>query len=162
MAETRTAIAELSEAGLLLPVEIAGWGRPAWLDPGARRPRRARARALLSPFDSLVWERPRVERLFGFRYRLEIYTPAHKRVHGYYVLPFLLGEELVARVDLKADRRAGVLRVQAAHGEPQHPTPAVADALAAELRALADWLELGEVAVAERGDLAGAVRRALG
>jgi uncharacterized protein YcaQ len=156
-ADARTAVTELAEAGELLPVEVDGWGRPAWLDPAARRPRRAQARALLSPFDSLVWERPRVERIFGFRYRLEIYTPAHKRVHGYYVLPFLLGDALVARVDLKADRRSGVLRVQAAHAEPDVDHGVVAGALAEELRLLAGWLELTGVVVADAGDLAPAL-----
>ncbi|MGY1714429.1 winged helix-turn-helix domain-containing protein [Geodermatophilus sp. SYSU D01106] len=153
-AQARQAIAELEEAGELAPVEVAGWGVPAWLDPAARRPRWIRARALLSPFDSLVWERPRVERIFGFRYRLEIYTPAAQRVHGYYVLPFLLGDRLVARADLKADRQAGVLRVQAVHAEEGVDRAEVADALAAELRLAASWLELDDVAVAGRGNLA--------
>jgi uncharacterized protein YcaQ len=153
--QARTAIAELTDAGELLPVEVPGWGAAAWLDPAARRPRRIAARALLSPFDSLVWERPRVERIFGFRYRIEIYTPADKRVHGYYVLPFLLGDRLVARVDLKADRQAGVLRVQAAHAEQGVDRAVVRTALADELRLLADWLELADVEVADRGDLAG-------
>jgi uncharacterized protein YcaQ len=160
-ADSQRAVAELAEAGELQPVEVPGWGRPAWLDPQARRPRRVRARALLSPFDSLVWERPRVERIFGFRYRLEIYTPAAKRVHGYYVLPFLLGDQLVARVDLKADRQAGVLRVQAAHAEAGVVHALVAAELAEELRLMSGWLELDEVDVVERGDLAPELRRVL-
>jgi uncharacterized protein YcaQ len=155
VADTRAAIGELVDARELVPVEVTGWDRPAWLDPQARRPRWIRARALLTPFDSLVWERPRVERMFGFRYRIEIYTPAAKRVHGYYVLPFLLGDGLVGRVDLKADRQAGVLRVQGAYAEPGVDVAEVGAELAAELRLMADWMELDDVAVAERGDLAG-------
>jgi uncharacterized protein YcaQ len=161
-ADARTAIAELVEEGELQPVEVEGWGRPAWLDPQARRPRWIRARALLSPFDSLVWERPRVERIFDFRYRLEIYTPAAKRVHGYYVLPFLLGDRLVGRVDLKADRQAGILRVQAAYAEPRVDPGEVAAALAAELRLLADWMALEQVAVSGAGDLAPPLALAVG
>jgi uncharacterized protein YcaQ len=161
-ADARTAIAELVEEGGLQPVEVDGWGRPAWLDPQARRPRWIRARALLSPFDSLVWERPRVERIFDFRYRLEIYTPAAKRVHGYYVLPFLLGDRLVGRVDLKADRQAGVLRVQAAYAEPGVDPGEVAAALAAELRLMADWMALERVAVNGAGDLAPPLTLAVG
>jgi uncharacterized protein YcaQ len=160
-AVSKARVAELVATGELREVQVHGWSVPAYLWHDAARPRRISARALLSPFDSLIWFRPRTERLFGFRYRIEIYTPEPKRVHGYYVLPFLLGESLVARVDLKSDRQAGVLRVQGAYAEPGVDREHVAAELAAELRLTAGWLGLEAVAVAGRGDLAGELDAAL-
>ncbi|MGA0546644.1 winged helix-turn-helix domain-containing protein [Brevundimonas sp. VNH65] len=153
---SRARIAELVEAGELTPVAVAGWDRPAFLTPDARRPRRVEGQALLSPFDNLIWTRDRTERLFGVRVRLEIYVPAEKRVHGYYVLPFLEDEAITARVDLKSDRKSGVLLVQSAWREPDttHATPA---RLAAELTRMATWLGLERVEVAGPGDLAEAL-----
>jgi uncharacterized protein YcaQ len=153
-AASKARVAELVAAGELVPVSVDGWTMPAYLWPDAARGDAPPARALLSPFDSLIWFRDRTERLFGFRYHVEIYTPAAKRVHGYYVLPFLLGDELVARVDLKSDRKAGALIVQAAYAEPGAERAAVARELAVELAELAAWLGLGGVLVADRGDLA--------
>ena len=152
--EVRPRIAELVEAGELQPVTIVGWDEPALLDPHARIPRGVEARSLLSPFDPVIWFRPRVARLFDFDYRIEIFVPAAQRKWGYYVLPFLMDERLVARVDLKADRKGGRLLVQAAYAEPDVDVPAVAAALAAELRQWASWLGLDAVRVGRRGDLA--------
>nr|WP_249010839.1 crosslink repair DNA glycosylase YcaQ family protein [Conexibacter sp. DBS9H8] len=161
-ARSRTRVAELVETGELIPVEVTGWTVPAYLWHEAARPRRIEARALISPFDSLIFFRPRTERLFGFRYRIEIYTPAPARVYGYYVLPFLLGDRLVARVDLKADRRAGVLRVHGAYAEAGVDIPTVSVALARELALAAVWLGLGGgVICGDRGDLIRALKLAL-
>jgi len=141
--EEDTAVADLVDAGVLQPIRVEGWGLPAFLHRDARLPRRITASALLAPFDPLIWHRDRTERLFGLRYRIEIYTPAANRVHGYYVLPFLMDEQLVARIDLKADRQRGALLAKA-YFEPDAP-PDSRDRLDAALCAMADWLALDRV-----------------
>ena len=157
----KRALAELVEDRVLVPVAVQGWGKAAFLHHEAALPRRVHAAALISPFDPLIWERHRTERLFDMNYRIEIYVPAAQRLYGYYVLPFLLGDRLAARVDLKADRKAGVLQVPAAWIEPSADQDGTAAALAVELRRLAGWLSLDAVAKPERGDLAGLLAAAL-
>ncbi|MEV6137004.1 crosslink repair DNA glycosylase YcaQ family protein [Nocardia sp. NPDC051990] len=152
--QTEPAIAELVDAGELEPAEVAGWGKPAYLRSGAATPRRIEGAALLCPFDPLIFFRTRTERIFDFHYRIEIYTPEPKRVHGYYVFPFLLNGALVGRVDLRAERASGRLLVPGAFAEPGHRTSETAAALSDALREMADWLELDEVVIGARGDLA--------
>ena len=159
--ETRPRILELAEEGALRAVRVEGIDKPMWLAADAKLPRAATGRAILSPFDPLLWYRARTERLFGFRYRIEIYTPEHLRKHGYYVLPFLDGDALSARVDLKAAREASALLVQAVHLEPGSDAGETAVSLAAELRAVASWLGLERVVVTRKGSLAKALGQSL-
>jgi uncharacterized protein YcaQ len=161
VADARARVAELAEAGELVAVGVRGWRDVAYVRPDVRVPRAGAAIALLSPFDSLVWDRGRAERLFGFRFRLEIYTPAHKREHGYYVLPFLMGERIAGRVDCKHDRATKTLRAVAAYAEADVPTAPLVEALAAELRRFAAWLGADHVAVGTAGDLASDLGRSL-
>ena len=161
LAQSRKALSELVEDQRLIPTLVDGWRHTAYRHRDTRLPRKAGGNALLSPFDPIVWERPRAERLFGFRYRLEIYTPAHQRTYGYYVLPFLHGERLTARVCLKADRKANTLRINAAHIEDHAKHQETAEVLAAELRLMAGWLGLEALAPGNKGNLAAALRAAL-
>ncbi len=159
--ETRPRIRELVEAGELLEVKVEGWSQPAYLSSALRIPRSLEAAAFLSPFDPLLWERQRTERLFGFRYRIEIYTPAAQRQHGYYILPFLFAQNFVARLDLKADRANQSLRVVGAFAEPKTEPKTFVHAVAAELRSMADWLGLEKIVISNNGDLAPMLRSAL-
>lgn len=159
--ESKARLAELVEAGAVLPVKVEGWRETAYLHAEAAIPRRIEAHALLSPFDPVVWMRPRAERLFDFHYRIAFYTPKDKRQHGYYVLPFLLGDRLVARIDLKSDRQGGRLQVLGAHVEDHTPAAEIAPPLAADLLRMAAWLGLAEVQVAAPGPLGSALGAAL-
>ncbi|MEX0977049.1 MAG: crosslink repair DNA glycosylase YcaQ family protein [Woeseia sp.] len=158
-ADARERVAELVEAGQLIELSVEGWPMPAYLSADARLPRSVNCRALLSPFDPLIWYRPRAERLFDFHYRIEIYVPWHRRKWGYYVLPFLMDDRIVARVDLKADRAMGRLVVLSAHPEAGIDEARCAHELARELASLAHWLGLGTVSVGRKGKLARALAR---
>ncbi|MGA7271904.1 MAG: crosslink repair DNA glycosylase YcaQ family protein [Acidimicrobiia bacterium] len=155
VSRARPLLRQLVKAGELVDVEVEGWDDPAYMHAGAVVPRRVEGSALLSPFDSLVWSRPRVERIFDFHYRISIYEPSYRRVHGYYVLPYLVDDRLVGRVDLKADRDRGRLRVQGAFAEEGVDRPSVARRLGPDLESAAGWLGLNGVEVVDNGDLAG-------
>ena len=152
---------ELVEEGRLEPVRVEGWKQTGFIVAAARVPRSIDARAIVSPFDPLMWERSWTKAVFGFAYQIEIYVPAAKRIHGYYVLPFLLGDRFAARVDLKADRKTSTLVVHAAHLEPGFKAGTVVPALAAELRTLASWLSLDSFAVGSKGSLARGLKASL-
>ena len=158
VAETKARLAELVEAAILTPVRVEGWKQQAFLYVHAKAPRVVSAQALLSPFDSLIWMRPRTERLFEFHYRLAFYTPKSKRMHGYYVMPFLLGDRLVARVDLKSDRKRARLLVLGGHAEPSVELTSILHPLRAELETMAQWLGLDGVEIKRRGVLLRALR----
>lgn len=158
-AESRPIVKSLAASGDLVEVDVEGWDTPAYLHRDAVVPREVRARTLINPFDTYMFNRDRIESLHNFAYRIEIYVPKPKRVHGYYVFPFLLGEDLVARVDLKADRKSGVLVVSGAFLEPGHNATHVARELALELGEMARWLGLGEISIGEKGDLSTFLRR---
>ncbi|WP_040004222.1 winged helix-turn-helix domain-containing protein [Gordonia alkanivorans] len=161
-ADARPAVADLVDSVVLHEVSVDGWRDPAYLADGAPMPRSIDTSAILSPFDPLVFFRPRAERLFDFHYRIEIYVPEHKRIHGYYVLPYLLGTDIAARVDLKADRRSRTLLVLGAFCESGHDRGTVAERLAADLRTFARWLDLDDVSVGTKGDLARDLRVVMG
>lgn len=161
LGEAKPRVLELVEEGALCEVQVEGWSEGAYFADGTRIPRHAERATLLSPFDPLVWFRPRAQRLFDFHYRIEIYVPEHKRRWGYYVLPFLMGDQLAARVDLKADRQTSTLLVRAAHLEAGAGETETADSLARELRGLADWLGLERTTVGRRGGFARPLSRAV-
>ncbi len=152
-ADVRGVVGDLTDAGLIEEVGVAGWSETAYLWHAAKIPRTISRSTLLSPFDPVVFFRPRTERLFDFHYRIEIYVPQHKRVHGYYVLPYLMGDQIVARVDLKADRKAGVLQVLSTHREAGIDSAAVAESLANDLAITARWCGLDDVVIHDRGEL---------
>jgi uncharacterized protein YcaQ len=154
-------VSELVEEKRLLPVHVEGWNEPAYLHPQARVPSGLDACGFVSPFDSLVWDRKRIDRLFGMKYTIEMYTPPPRRIYGYYVCPFLLGDTLVARCDLKADRARGVLAVQSAFLEPGQDASRVAEGVASELRRMQTWLGLDNLEINQRGDLAATLDRVL-
>jgi hypothetical protein len=159
VAEGRPAISSLVAEGWLVEVEVEGWSKPAYLYPESAIPRSIKARALINPFDPLMWNRERIARLHDFYYRVEIYVPEPNRIHGYYVFPFLLDDDLVARIDIRADRKAGVLRIQGSFLEDGVEPIRVARELAVELSEMARWLGFGEIAVSRNGDLAQQLRK---
>jgi uncharacterized protein YcaQ len=161
MSRSAPILAQMASAGEIEEVEVRGWDGPAYLNPEAVRPRTIEGATLLSPFDPVTWYRERAERLFNFEYRIEIYVPEPKRVYGYYTLPFMLDGDLVGRVDLKADRRHGRLLVRSAWREEGTDPQRVANAMATELESFAAWLQLGDIEIGEKGNVAPELRRSM-